>query len=69
MIAREVGGSKVILPVWHKVTKSKVLQYSPTLSDKIALSTALFTPEDIAKKIHEVLVLPTGPEEREYSPQ
>lgn len=55
MVAKEVGGSKVILPLWHKVSKAEVISYSPSLGDKMALSTAMFTVEEIAAKIHEVL--------------
>lgn len=55
MVAREVGGSKVILPLWHRVSKAEVISYSPSLGDKMALSTAMFTVEEIAERIHEVL--------------
>lgn len=40
LIAREVGGKKIILPVWHKVTREQVFQYSPPLADKLALDSA-----------------------------
>lgn len=60
MVAREVEGRKVILPLWHKVTKSEVLAYSPTLADRVALSTAIYTVEEIASKIHEVLSDPSA---------
>lgn len=33
LVAREVSGKKVILPVWHQVSQSDVLRYSPTLAD------------------------------------
>jgi hypothetical protein len=36
LTAREMDGHKVILPVWHKLTKAEVLKISPTLADKIA---------------------------------
>ena len=55
MVAMEVGGSKVILPLWHKVSKAEVISYSPSLGDKMALSTAMFTVVEIADRIHEVL--------------
>ncbi|PYL58658.1 MAG: hypothetical protein DMF30_01825, partial [Verrucomicrobia bacterium] len=29
LTAKEVGGEKVILPVWHGVTKADILAYSP----------------------------------------
>ncbi|MGR3178893.1 MAG: toll/interleukin-1 receptor domain-containing protein [Candidatus Anammoxibacter sp.] len=39
LVAREMEGDKVILPVWYKVTKADVLQFSPTLADKVAVCT------------------------------
>ncbi|MCK5136121.1 MAG: TIR domain-containing protein [Bacteroidales bacterium] len=55
LVAREIDGEKVILPVWHNVTKSDVLKYSPSLADKIALSSSGKTIEDIANGLAEVL--------------
>lgn len=55
LVAREVAGQKVILPIWHKLSKNEVLAYSPTLADKVALSTSNYTVEELAKAIHEVL--------------
>ncbi|MGD0280986.1 MAG: toll/interleukin-1 receptor domain-containing protein, partial [Dissulfurispiraceae bacterium] len=40
LTAREIEGKKVILPVWHNVTKNDVLKFSPALADKVAASTA-----------------------------
>jgi len=51
LVAKEMNGVKVILPLWHRVTKNDVLSYSPTLSDKKALNTTDFTIEEIAKEI------------------
>jgi hypothetical protein len=39
LATREVAGVKVILPVWHKVTQTRVSQWSPMLSDRVAVST------------------------------
>ncbi|HXM01978.1 MAG TPA: toll/interleukin-1 receptor domain-containing protein, partial [Chthoniobacterales bacterium] len=39
LAAIEVGGSKVILPVWHGVTREDVARHSPMLADKKAVST------------------------------
>jgi hypothetical protein len=36
----EVGGRKVILPLWHRVDAVGVRRYSPTLADRIAASTS-----------------------------
>lgn len=51
LVAREVEGHKVILPVWHKLTKDEVLRFSPNLADKVALNTATKTIDDIALDI------------------
>lgn len=39
LVAREVDGTKVILPIWHRISREEVLRYSPTLADKKAAST------------------------------
>jgi hypothetical protein len=56
MTAREMDGRKMILPIWHKVTKNEVLQFSPTLADKIALNTSISSIEEIAQSITEVVL-------------
>lgn len=58
LVAREMEGRKVILPIWHKVSKNEVLGYSPSLADKVALSTAAFTVDELAQSIHQVLSEP-----------
>jgi hypothetical protein len=55
LVAKENQGNKVILPLWHRVSKNDVLGYSPTLADRVALSTAMFTIDELAAKLHEVL--------------
>jgi hypothetical protein len=39
LMALEEDGHKVILPVWHGVTKSQVAEYSPILADRLAADT------------------------------
>lgn len=39
LVSREDGREKVILPIWHKVSKSFISQHSPLLSDKFAVSS------------------------------
>lgn len=39
LAALEVGGRKVILPVWHEIEVEEVRQYSPTLADRVATSS------------------------------
>ena len=54
MVAREMNGHKVILPIWHKITKNEVLEFSPSLADKMALNTSIHTIEDIVKALKDL---------------
>jgi hypothetical protein len=38
---KEIGRDKVILPIWHDITRDEVLQFSPTLAGKLALHSNL----------------------------
>lgn len=42
LVARETGSREegnIILPIWHGVTEEEVRSYSPTLADRVAVST------------------------------
>lgn len=39
LVAKEINGKKVILPVWHNVTREEVCNYSPPLADRFAAQT------------------------------
>ena len=36
LFARERSGSKLILPIWHGITREDLLSYSPTFADRLA---------------------------------
>lgn len=55
LVAREIEGKKVILPIWHNVTRQQVMQYSPMLADKLALSSENMAINEIAKKVCRAL--------------
>jgi len=55
LTAKEMDGKKVILPIWHEVDKNDVLNYSPSLADKVALSTTNLSLKEIAKQLAKVL--------------
>jgi len=55
LVTREMTGAQVILPLWHRITKSEVIAQSPSLADKVARSTADFTIEEIAREIADVI--------------
>jgi hypothetical protein len=40
LVAREtLGGERVILPVWHSISKKEICKYSPTIADLVAVSS------------------------------
>jgi hypothetical protein len=54
MVAREMNGVKVILPIWHRVTKDEVIEYSPTLADRVALNSSIKSIQEIATELAKV---------------
>jgi hypothetical protein len=56
LVAKEMQDRKtVILPLWHRLSKDEVVRHSPSLADKVALSTAQFTITELADKVHEAI--------------
>ena len=55
LVTREMTGEQLILPLWHRITKSEVIAQSPSLADKVARSTADCTVEEIAAEIADVI--------------
>ena len=46
---------KMLLPIWHNLTKKQVMDYSPIIANKLALTTATMTVEDIADELLKIL--------------
>lgn len=57
IITKAVSGEQIILPIWHNITKIEVIDFSPSLADKLARNTAINTIEEISQEIAE-LILP-----------
>jgi len=55
IVTRTVSGEQILLPIWHNITKQQVVDFSPSLADKVARSTATHTVQEIAKEIAELL--------------
>ena len=55
IITKVVSGEQVILPIWHNITKQEVVDFSPSIADKLARNTANFTVEEIADEISELI--------------
>jgi hypothetical protein len=55
LTAKELGHEKVILPIWHNIEREDILQYSPSLADKFALTTKDNTNQELIYKIIEIV--------------
>lgn len=54
LATREFGGRKVILPIWHGVTKDEISNFSISLADRVAIRSDL-PLKNIAEKIIEIV--------------
>ena len=55
LITRAVTGEQIILPIWHDITKQELIEYSPSLANKVARSTGTHTIKEIAEEIVSVI--------------
>lgn len=46
---------KMLLPVWHNLTKKEVMAYSPIIAGKLAMNTASMTPSEMAEEFAKLL--------------
>lgn len=51
LIGRDVHEEKIILPLWHKVSRADVSAFNPALADIVALDTSILTLSEIVEKI------------------
>jgi hypothetical protein len=55
IVTKAVSGEQILLPIWHNITKQQVMDFSPSLADKVARSTTTHTVNEIAKEIAELI--------------
>lgn len=55
LMTKSISGQQVLLPIWHDITKQEVIDYSPSLADKVARNTSQETVEEIADEIAEMI--------------
>lgn len=55
IVTRTVSVEQVLLPIWHNITKQQVVDFSPSIAEKVARSTATHTIEEIALEIAELI--------------
>lgn len=48
-------GGRVLLPIWHNLTKKEVMEYSPIIASKLAMNTVSMTPKEIADELKKLL--------------
>lgn len=55
LVAKEVEFGKVILPIWHNISKQDLIAFSPTLADKFAIKSDSLPVTRIATAIIDVV--------------
>lgn len=55
LMTKAISGQQILLPIWHDITKQEVIDYSPSLADKVARNTSQETVEEIATEIAEMI--------------
>lgn len=55
LMTKAISGQQILLPIWHDITKQEVINYSPSLADKVARHTSQETVEEIAEEIAEMI--------------
>lgn len=55
LLSREIGKSKVLLPIWHNISRDEITEISPTLADKFALNTSSQSLDEITIKLIQVI--------------
>lgn len=51
LVVREIEAGKVILPIWHGVSREEVIDFSPPLADKLAIDTSRAGSRDVSIQI------------------
>lgn len=59
LFAREGSGSKVVLPIWHNITRENLAAYSPSFADRLAKNSATDSIDEIVIELKRLLAAPT----------
>lgn len=51
----ESVNGKTLLPIWHNLTKQQVMNYSPIIANKKAMTTAIMTAQEIAEELLDLI--------------
>jgi hypothetical protein len=58
LFAKEEPGKKVILPIWHGITREDLLEYGPAFADRLAKNSIADSYENIVTRLLEMLGRP-----------
>ena len=56
LIARQLSGAHVILPIWHRITKNEIIDNAPPLADIVSLNSSTQSMEEIVARVVERVV-------------
>ena len=60
-VARQTTGERVILPIWHKITKNEILEQAPQLADIVSLNSSTQSMDEIVGAIVEKVKVEESP--------
>jgi TIR domain len=69
LFAREKAGQKLVLPIWHNIERDDLLQYSPTLADRLAKISSTDSYDDIVASLLGMLGKTVKPPATAPTPQ
>lgn len=67
LVQKEIDGAKVILPIWHNVGHEDIVAYSPTLADRLAVSTRTGI-KNVANELLRASIARTSPDKNNTIP-
>lgn len=51
IVHKDLSGQGRLLPIWHRLTQDDVLRHAPTLAGRLALTTALYSTDQIVSEL------------------
>jgi len=55
LFAKEDNGKKMILPIWHNISRKNLLEYSPYFADRLAKNSRSDSIRDIVNSVRNLL--------------
>lgn len=55
LTAKQIVGQKVILPIWHGITREEISKHSPPLADMLAFTTSTMTMDLMIEELKDLI--------------